>query len=80
MGIFSSMFASTPAATTVPPPLAPIRIPPPRNNNSNANSNANANEFNETEFNEEQNGGRRRKSRKNRKARKNRKTSRKNRS
>ena len=80
MGVFSSMFASTPAPATVPPKLAPIRIPPPRNNNTNTNSNANANEFNETEFNEEQNGGRRRKSRKNRKARKNRKTSRKNRS
>ena len=80
MGVFSSMFASTPAPATVPPKLAPIRIPPPRNNNTNTNSNANANEFNETEFNEEQNGGRRRKSRKSRKNRKNRKTSRKNRS
>ena len=79
MGIFSSMFASSKTAPTVPPPLAPIRIPPPRNNN-NANQNANANEFNDTEFNEEQNGGRRRKSRKNRKARKSRKASRKNRS
>lgn len=79
MGIFSSIFASSTPAPTVPPALAPIRIPPPKNNN-NANQNANANEFNDTEFNEEQNGGRRRKSRKNRKARKSRKASRKNRS
>ena len=80
MGIFSSMFASSTPKPTVPPALAPIRIPPPRNNNNNTNTNTNINEFNETEFNEEQNGGRRRKNRKSRKNRKNRKASRKNRS